>query len=149
MQGCNNSDDSDSMQQFNLYAGLEFSVHNSENEDLLNPENPDGLDIDAIRLFYLVDGKTVEVYDSNMDYPRNFRIYQHQDEYRIGISLNHTETEQKPVTYIQWNESDRDTIEVTYDRTQDALLQNRIWLNGQQIWERGDNSVDPYFVLEK
>ncbi len=147
IQGCDNSDDK--MQQFNLDTGVEFSIRNTENEDLLNPGNPNSFDVNTIKVFYVIDGKTTEVYDKDLDYPRNFRIYEHQDEYRIAIFPNHAETEQKPITYVQWNESDRDTIEVAYDRSQDALLQNRIWLNGEQVWERGDNTVDPYFVLEK
>lgn len=148
MQSCDNSDET-VQQQFNLDAGIEFSVRDSSNVDLLNPENTNSLDTDAIKLFYLIDGKTVEVYDKDLDYPRNFRVYQHQDEYRIAIFTNHAETEEKPVTYIQWNESDRDTLEAIYDRSQNGVLQSKIWLNGQQIWERGDNTVDPYYVLVK
>ena len=102
-----------------------------------------------IKLFYVIDGETQEVYDSNLDNPRNFRIYKHENEYRIGISPNYSKTEEKPVTYIQWNENDTDTIEVVYERTQNATVQNKIWLNGEQIWELGDNTIDPFFILVK
>lgn len=134
---------------FNFDAGMEFSVYNSQNEDLLNPENQSHLDSANIKLFYVINGEKKEVYNPNLDSPRNFMIYKHENDYRIRVFLNHSETSYKPITYIQWNDSDTDTIEVSYQRTQNATLQNKIWLNGEQIWERGDNTIDPYFVLTK
>lgn len=136
-------------EQFNLSSSLEFSIINSQNEDLLNPNNPNHINVANIKLFYVIDGKSQEIYDSNMDNPRNFRIYEHKNEYRIRITTNATETAEKPITYIQWNENDTDTLEVLYERTQNAILQNKIWLNGEQIWERGNNTTDPYFILTK
>lgn len=135
-------------QQYNLEVGLEFSVFNSQNEDLLNPENPNHLDVADIKLFYVINGEKQEVYDPNLDSPRNFRIFKHENEYRIGVSLNH-ETSGKTMTYLQWNESDVDTIEATIKKTQNSLYSDEIWLNGIHIWERGDNTIDPYFILVK
>lgn len=145
---CDDSNDSEK-DNFNLYAGLEFSVFNSENEDLLNPENANHLDVDNIRLFYVINGQQEEVYDPNLTYPRNFTIFEHENEYRIGVSLNTSETSDKPITYIQWNDQDTDTIEVVYKRTPNAIIQDTIWLNGEQVWELGDNTIDPYFKLIK
>ena len=136
-------------QYFNLYAGLEFSIVNLQNEDLLDPENPNRLDVDKIKLFYEINGEKQEVYNPNYDNPRNFTIFKHANEYRIGITLNHTETSDKPITYVQWNESDTDTIEAIYVRTPRATIQEKLWLNGDFIWELGDNTIDPYFVLTK
>jgi hypothetical protein len=133
---------------FYLYAGLEFSVLNSQNEDLLDPENPNHLDVAKIKLFYVIDGETQEVYDADMDSPRNYRVFKHENEYRIAVFLNCSETSDKPITYIQWNNSDTDTIEAVYKRYHNSVLQNKLWLNGEQIWELGDD-VAPYFVLIK
>jgi len=135
--------------QYNLNVGLEFSVLNSQNEDLLNPITPNHLDITKIKLFYVINGEKQEVNNPNMDYPRNFRIFKHENEYRIAVFLNHTETSEKPITYIQWSDNDIDTIEVAIKRTQNSILQDEIWLNGIHVWERGDNTIDPYFVLIK
>jgi len=134
---------------FNIDAKLEFSVFNTQNEDLLNPENSNHLNTSKIKILYVINEEIQEVYDLNADNPRNFMIYKHESEYRIKIFLNHSETADKPITYIQWNDSDTDTIEVSYQRTQNSIPQNIIWLNGEQIWERGNNTVDPYFLLTK
>lgn len=136
-------------QQYNLEVGVEFSVFNSQNEDLLNPENPNHLDVTAIKLFYVINGEKQEVYNPDLDSPRNFRIFKHENEYRIGVTLNHSETSSKTVTYIQWNNSDVDTIEATIKTAQNSLYKDEIWLNGLHVWERGDNTIEPYFVLRK
>ena len=138
-------------QYYNIEAAMEFSIVNSENIDLLNPENANHLDTSKFKIFYLNNGTSQEVNNPNSDYPKGFRIYQHANEYRIRVFLNHSETEEKPTTYIKWydNNFDIDTIQVSYQRTENSILQNIIWKNGNKIWERGNNTIDPYFVLEK
>lgn len=146
---CSKSNEIDALYGYNIETSIELSILNSQNEDLLNSENPNHLDVKKIKLFNVINGKKQEVYDPDMDSPRNFFIFKHENEYRIRLFLNHTETSEKPITYIEWNDSDTDTIEVTYNRTKTSLLQNKIWLNGIQIWESGDNTIVPYFVLRK
>src|SRR6056297_939944 len=87
---------------FNIDAKLEFSVFNTQNEDLLNPENSNHLNTSKIKILYVINEEIQEVYDLNADNPRNFMIYKHESEYRIKIFLNHSETADKPITYIQW-----------------------------------------------
>ncbi|MEX1383395.1 hypothetical protein [Lutibacter sp.] len=144
---CNKSNDT--IDAFYLGSGLEFSISNANNEDLLNPENPNKIDTESIRIFYVINGEKVNVYNPNLTNSRNFLVFKHENEYRIGITLNHTETSEKPITYIQWNEGDTDTVEVVYNRTSNSVMQNIIWLNGEQVWEIGSNTVDPYFKLIK
>lgn len=148
---CSKSDETNEIKQYYSFdANLEFSIFNSLNEDLLNPENTNHLNTSKFKVFYVINGEKQEVYESNLDYPRKFKIFKHENEYRIRIFLNYTDSAEKPITYIQWNESDTDTIEVSFNRIENvAVLQDIIWLNGEQIWVRGDNTTDPYFVLIK
>ncbi|MCU4165188.1 hypothetical protein [Carboxylicivirga caseinilyticus] len=147
---CSKSDDQTaSDDQFNLYSAIEFSLYNANHEDLLDNTTTNHYKESEIKLFYVIDRQTEEVYNTNSTYPRGIMIYKHENEYRIRIGLNHTETDDKPITYVQWNKSDIDTIEVSYKRTQYSIIQNNIWLNGEHIWELGDNIIDPYFVLTK
>ncbi len=133
-----------------IYAMVEFSILNDKNEDLLDPENPDHLDEKDINLYYLIDGEKQQVYDPMMDNPENFKIFKYSNGYRIRIFLNFTETAEKPVTYIKWNENDTDTIEAIYERYDNGgIVQQDIWLNDKHIWEIGDHTVDPYFILTK
>lgn len=144
---CDNSNPEESSDIID--TGIEFSIFNSQNGDLLDPKNPNSLDVSNIKIFYVVNGEKQEVYNPNFTYPRNFRIFKHENEYRIGVSLNDTETTEKTITYIQWSSTDTDTIEATFDRTGGSILKNKLWLNGDQVWERGDNTTDAYFALTK
>jgi hypothetical protein len=143
--GYDKSDDSNEIVYgYNIEVGLEFSVLNSQNEDLLNPENPNHLDVKKIKLFNVIDGEKKEIYNTFMENPRGFMIYKHENEYRIKVALNKTETSEKPITYIQWNDTDTDTIEVSIEQTQNSIIQDEIWLNGIHVWEMGDGTIDPF-----
>lgn len=150
LTSCNKSDEmqQQSQQQFNLDALLEFSIINSENQDLLNPNNPNHITQEDIKIFYLINGQSKEVYNPLMSNPRNFLIYKHESEYRIRISPNISETEEIPITYIKWNNNDTDTIKVSYNRTPNAIQQRKIWLNDIQIWDWTENK-DPFFIISK
>lgn len=144
--GCNKS--TEMLEQYNYDTGMEFSIYNSSNEDLLDTTTANHYIESEIKLFYVVDGKTEEVYDTNMDNPRNFSIYKHENEYRIGISFNYTETSEKPITYIKWNDADTDTIETTYIRTDNAVIKNKVWFNGNLIWDRSLNQEEYYKLIK-
>lgn len=124
---------------YNLDALFEFSVVNTQNQDLLDPSSPNHINQSDIKLYYLIDGHSKQVYNQNMDNPRNFLIYKHENEYRIRIFPNISETEDKTTTYIQWNANDTDTLEVLYERTPRALLERKVWINGKQIWDWTEN----------
>ncbi len=130
-------------------TGIEFSLVNAQNVDLLNPESPNYIDEEGIKIFYVIDGKTKEFYDSDMDAPRNFLIFEHENTYRIRVFMNIADTADKTITYIQWNENDTDTIEATFRRFSNGITKEKIWLNGDAIWERGDNTTDAYHILTK
>ena len=67
----------DEKKEFGMYVAtsIDFSVFNDQNEDLLNPENLNHLDVSKIKLFYVTNGITKEYYNSNLDSPRNFKIF--------------------------------------------------------------------------
>ncbi|WP_264535096.1 hypothetical protein [Flavobacterium sp. N1736] len=135
-------------------ASMEFSVFNADNEDLLNPENPKHLDVSKIKILYVIDGVTQEFFDSHLlDNPGNFRIFKYENEgeseYRIGVSLNDHDKSEKTITYIQWNETDRDTIESTFYKNKYSIRNKKIWLNGVVVWQNADFVKEPYVKLIK
>lgn len=130
--------------------GVEMSVRNSDGSDLLNPNNPNAYSADEIKLFYEIDGEVVEVYDPAMDLPRNFMIFNYsnetESEYRIRLLPNYDRNESQPITYIQWNETDRDTIKAEFyysgpeDSNYSFTIEN-LWFNGEP--------KNPYFDIVK
>lgn len=135
-------------EDFNLNVGFELSIINETGEDLLDPNHPNAIKEENIKLFYVVNDKVEEVYNPNLDNPRNFLIFKHENEYRIRIFQNYSETETKPITYVQWSDSDKDTIEASYDRYSNAIIQRKIWYNGALMWPTSTN-LDPFFTIVK
>lgn len=135
---------------YNISANVDFSVINAQNEDLLNPSNPNRLPVSGIKIFFVVNGKNQEVSNPMLDNPSGFRIYKREDEakYRIGVSLNHVETVEKPITYIQWSNADIDTLEASFERSPCGIAQQVIWLNGKKVWEARSSTSSPYFVKQ-
>lgn len=135
-------------EDFNLNVGFELSIINETGEDLLDPNHPNAIKEENIKLFYVINDKVEEVYNPNLDNPRNFLIFKHENEYRIRIFQNYSETETKPITYVQWSDSDKDTIEASYDRYSNAIIQRKIWYNGTLMWPTSTN-LDPFFTIVK
>lgn len=138
----------DSKEQFNLDVGFEFSITDNEGNDLLNPDNSNSYNHSEIKLFYKKNGVYEEVFDENLDYSRNIKIYKHIDKYRIGIVLNHSVEEVQPETVIRWNESESDTIKCEFYQTNSLIRIDKVWLNNTLIWNSTNNS-EPYFELIK
>lgn len=137
-----------------IYSVVEFSIFNSENEDILDPDNPDHIDESNFEIFYEIEGEKVEFYKTinpgvTLDYGRGFKIYEHENEFRIAIFINHDDSSAKPITYVHWNDNDIDTIKATFNRRGGSIIQEIIWLNGEKVWEIGDNTKEPYFTLIK
>ena len=44
--------------------------------------------------------------------------------------MNTAESEDMPITYIKWNETDTDTIQAHYIRTENSIIYDQIWYNG-------------------
>lgn len=145
---CNKTEDVTQNQSI-IDASIRLSLVNAENEDLLNPLIENHYDTADIKIYYLMNGQVEYAYNSQYNYPKNFRIFHYESGYSIAVFLNTIETDEKPVTYIHWNETDIDTVEVEYKRSPNSLIIDKIWLNGEFIWSRVDTSTEAYFVLVK
>lgn len=127
--------------------GMEMSVRDENGTDLLDPQNPNAYMEEDIKLFYLIDGEVGEVFYGNLDHPRMIKIFQHENEYRIGIALNHNENENPPITYIQWSETDTDTLKAEFRRWDNGIEVRKLWFNNELKWQFSDG--DTYFEIVK
>jgi hypothetical protein len=132
-------------------TSVEFSVFNDQNEDLLNPENPNHIDISKIRIFYIIDGVSHEFNNLNVngDGSGVLRIVKHENEYRIRILLNNYDKSEKTVIYIQWNDKDRDMIEASFKTAYNLYKPGKIWLNEKLVWEFTFGIDQAYFKIIK
>jgi len=127
---------------------IELALVDPEGNDLLDLQNENAIEQSKINVFYLINGSLQEVYDTSKDYPRNFLVYKHENQYRIRVFLNSEENEATPETYIQWSESDTDTIKAEFRRSPSSLTIDKIWLNEEGLWPSEDKK-ELYFTLTK
>ena len=133
---------------FNLDVAVEITVQNEKGQNLLDPKTEGAINPEDIKLYYVEDGKAQEVYDETSDLPKSFMIFQTGGTYRMRILQNHLDSDDRPLTLIQWNETDVDTIQSEYLKGDRYIIQDKIYYNGKLSWSTGD-SFEPYFEVVK
>ena len=133
---------------FNLDVAFEITLQNEVGENLLDPRTEGAINPDEVKLYYVEGGKAREVYDETSDLPKSFMVFQTGDTYRMRIIQNPSKTEDRPLTLIQWNEKDVDTIQSEYLKGDRYIIQDKIYYNGELSWSTGD-SFEPYFAVVK
>ena len=131
-----------------ISIALELSIIDEDGKDLLNPENPNAIVEGDIKKSYLIDGEIEEVNNPLMDNPRGFRIFKHEHEYRIEFSLNDSESEEYPITYMEWNENDMDTIKCEIEKKSNSTICTKVWFNDELKWE-SSNQTERFFTIIK
>lgn len=127
--------------------GIEITVLDELGNDLLNPSNQNAYDVDKIKIFYLINGVIEEVYNPNYDNPRNFSISEREGLFRLMLTLNATENDEYPTTYIRWSESDTDTIKCIVKRTDRSVICTKVWYNDSLVWD--DLSIERQIQIVK
>ncbi|MDQ6472033.1 hypothetical protein RB619_15380 [Flavobacterium sp. LHD-80] len=128
--GCNNKDEDTLC--FNYDTTMSFSVLNAKGDDLLDPENPNGFDVSKIRLFYEINGEVKEQ-GLNPNFVKGVFKNMITNKYQISIPLNSFDLNKKTVTYIQWNERDKDMLQSTFDTGHCYTRVDKVWLNNKLI----------------
>lgn len=110
-----------------------FSMIDSENEDLLNPEIQGTYNTDQIKLYYLVEGEKEEVYEANLKYPRAYNIDAVDGMFYINIFANFNDEDEWPVTFIEWNGDDADTVKCEFSKENVKIIK-KTWYNDELVW---------------
>lgn len=125
--GCTKDDDEG--QSFNLVNEVQFIVSDAQGNSLI----PNKYNADSIKLFSLVNGEAVEAFDSNLDFPRNFRIIEKNGENILVVWPIINEDQDISTTLIEWEEGERDTLKTSYLHSQNATILQKVWYNGELI----------------
>lgn len=119
-----------------------ISLKNNAGEDLLDPDNPNSYKKRDIKTYHLIDGeqKRAGQYDN---------LYEDEEGvFRYSVIVNYEGNDEYPITYIDWNETDRDTIKYEIYRTNNQTRAIKFWYNGELIWD-AENENAPEFTIIK
>ena len=130
---CSKNDDQ--VQSSNLVNEVQFIVKDEEGNTLI----PNKYNSETIKLFAEINGEFEEIFDSNLDYPRNFKIAEKDGENILSIWPFINEEEDVSRTLIQWEEGDVDTLETSYIKTDNATILKEVWFNGDLILSNEEN----------
>ena len=142
---CNSNDDNQGNNSFYNYArGVQFRVSSTSGIDLLNPNNTGAYLEENIKTYNLIDGEVVEAYYANATNPRGFSITSPEDsgddKYRINVHVYNPELE-NVVTYIEWNETDTDTIKSNSVANGNSLVLTQAWYNNNLLIDESTENL--------
>ena len=128
---CNKSNDT-----VNIDNGITIFLKSREGNNLLNTINYNSTNF---KIYNKINNENIELNNPNMDYPRNFYINNETNPISMKLFLNHSDTEEYPITLIKWNNTDTDTIKTYFRRgienNTDYEICEKIWLNEILIWD--------------
>jgi len=131
-------------------GGIHLKLENSSGSDLLDPNEGNTYNTEDIKLFYLQNGVEHLYLCGNCDHQKGYYIFKRDNKFVISIFTN-IEVQQDgtdPITYIQWNENDRDTIQCHIKRNEDGsyIFCTKVWYNDSLVY---DNNGERYFTIIK
>lgn len=137
LSSCNSDNN---MQETNIEAGIEFYLLDSNGNDLLDPNNPNSIDLGILRVYEIINGEEVEINNPNLDGPRGFVLFEPEgiyDKYRLSLGLNTTEIT-NPTTIVKWTTTDTDIFKSEYNRGDNFIICTKILLNDEVVWQTED-----------
>jgi len=146
---CSSDEDNNNNSAYALVTGVDFGVSSPTGIDLLNPANANAYLEESIKIYYLQNGEVKEVYNSNADNPRNFRIVSPEnsgdEKYFMLLFLNNLESE-NAITYIEWNETDTDTLRANFRTGKGYTILSKTWYNDVLIFDENTTQVLPEII---
>lgn len=116
---------------------VDIYLKNEQGDNLLNTSE---FNSNEFKIFYLLNGNAVEIYNPQMDAPRNFFIITETDPICMRLFLNDVASESFPITYIKWNETDTDTLKASFLRGENYVRCSGVWLNDELVWDQSTPS---------
>jgi hypothetical protein len=114
-------------------------LKNNQGENLLNTANYNS---ENFKIYYEINGQKIEVNNPLLDASRGFVISDWTNPISMGVALNDVIADIPTITYIEWNDTDTDTLKTSYIRTENSFIWDKLWVNGELVWQPGTPSVE-------
>lgn len=125
---------------FVLSANVDIIYLNKTGDDLLNHTTDEYFQIDSMKLFYIIEGEVIEVYDPNMASPRNIMLMTETTPNRLRIftpdNINEFTSEKDGIKYgtaitlLKLTDIDTDTIKTGWSYKEGKyFVIDKVWYN--------------------
>ena len=141
-----------------ISAGITLQIIDAQNQDLLDPAStsPKAVDLSKVKVYYIREGKEVLFYRENMDGSRGFQLIKPQlghPHYGLLLGLDCESKEKVTTTILEWEDGRRDVFKTAFYRLSEPslqILQQKIWLNGELIWDNNrDSGKTPIYKITR
>lgn len=130
---CKKSDDSAVV----IDATVDIQLVNDQNENVIGQVQ--SVDFNNLKIYYLVDEKTELYYKGNLEYPKGYIILENPNKQKyLRLFLNTQGV--MPITLIQFNEADTDTVKCKFHKKDGSIICTKVWYNNVLKWDVNDNN---------
>jgi hypothetical protein len=128
---------------------IDIQVIDSLGNNLLNPSVPNSYNKEEVKIYFLINDEKTFIWEPLMRSPNRFFVYNEFNlgDYRIRIFPNDSENEDIPVTLIQWDTNDTDTIVCHFKRSEHDIYCDYLWYN--EMYIDAAHSSNRYFSIVK
>lgn len=135
IMGISNSNFNTRDQDAVLGTSIDIELKDNKGSNLLGTEK---FPIDQIIAKYQQNDSQLEKNNNSailLDNPGNILFIDQDRSQYVRVFLNHSESDQFPLTYIHWNKIDIDTIKAKYKRTKNSVTIDKLWIFKNNSWE--------------
>jgi len=125
-------------------ANIDIYLKDANGTDLLSPDNPESLDTDLFRVYYVIDGQEQLVSDPNLDFRDGYGIFPpegNRDSYYMRLFLNIESPEDTTTTILKYDGSITGTflseINNGNGRIPNSTVVTKVWYNGMVAFDTG------------
>lgn len=111
---------------------VDIWVRDPSGKSLLDPNIEGHFDRSQIRIFYVIDGDSIEVIRPRQDHPRNFAIIEEPQSGRFVFRVlpdEGTQNNEETITLIEWAPGEVDNLRCLIGRSEQAVFTRKIWYN--------------------
>ena len=126
---------------------IDLSVVDSSGADRLNPDHPRAFRLSDIRTFYQEEEAPHYLQRPELFPPDENASGLQQQEYVLRIFPYDGSTEEYPTTYLEWRNTDVDTLQCAFDRV-GGIVGTRVWFNGELVWDTSSPTIRSFQIVK-
>ncbi len=128
-------------------TGLDLTITDELGNDLLDRNSPNAFKEEHIRLFYIKDGKKVEV---NNSASRDFFVFEDTENNRFVIRVFLGGDDPIGETIIKWNNKESDTFLTEIEKYDNGnLILSKVWYEDNLVFDSRTSTTGAFIELKK